>query len=145
MRLVIQRVNKAKVEVAGQVAGEIGRGLLVLVGIGRQDSGSEIDWLVTKLLGLRIFEDEAGKMNLNVLDVKGEVLLVSQFTLYADCRKGRRPGFDQAALPDKAELLFNRFVEKVRGEGLAAPTGVFGAHMQVSLVNDGPVTIQLER
>ena len=145
MRLVIQRVLSAQVEVAGEVIARIGKGLLVLVGIGKNDDGSSIEWLANKTVDLRIFEDENQKMNLGLRDIGGEILLVSQFTLYADCQRGRRPGFDQAALPGIAEKQFNEFVQAVNSLGITAQTGRFGADMKVSLVNDGPVTIILEK
>ncbi len=145
MRLVIQRVKSAQVEVDGKIISSIRTGLLVLAGIGKNDDGSEIDWLANKTTDLRIFEDENGKMNLNLHDISGEILLVSQFTLYADCQKGRRPGFDQAAQPEKAKRLFDQFVLSVNALGFKAQTGIFGADMKVSLINDGPVTIILEK
>jgi len=145
MRLVIQRVESAQVEVAGDLIAKIGKGLLVLVGIGKNDDGSSLEWLANKTVDLRIFEDENQKMNLGLRDVNGEILLVSQFTLYADCQRGRRPGFDQAAQPEIAEKQFNEFVQAVNRLGIKVQTGLFGADMKVSLVNDGPVTIILER
>jgi len=145
MRLVIQRVENAQVEVAEEVIANIGKGLLVLVGIGKNDDGSSIEWLANKTVDLRIFEDENQKMNFSLRDIGGEILLVSQFTLYADCQRGRRPGFDQAALPEIAEKQFNEFVQAVNSIGITAQTGRFGADMKVSLVNDGPVTIILEK
>jgi len=145
MRLVIQRVESAQVEVAGDLIAKIGKGLLVLVGIGKNDDDSSLEWLANKTVDLRIFEDENQKMNLGLRDVNGEILLVSQFTLYADCQRGRRPGFDQAAQPEIAEKQFNEFVQAVNRLGIKVQTGLFGADMKVSLVNDGPVTIILER
>ena len=145
MRLVIQRVLSAQVEVEGELIARIGKGILVLVGIGKNDDGSSIEWLANKTVDLRIFEDENQKMNLGLHDIGGEILLVSQFTLYADCQRGRRPGFDQAALPGIAEKQFNEFVQAVNSLGITAQTGRFGADMKVSLVNDGPVTIILEK
>ena len=145
MRLVIQRVLSAQVEVEGELIARIGKGILVLVGIGKNDDGSSIEWLANKTVNLRIFEDENQKMNLGLRDISGEILLVSQFTLYADCQRGRRPGFDQAALPGIAEKQFNEFVQAVNSLGITAQTGRFGADMKVSLVNDGPVTIILEK
>ena len=145
MRLVLQRVKSAQVEVTGEVIGSIGRGLLVLVGIGKADNSEIINWLANKTIDLRIFEDEHQKMNLGLRDIKGEILLVSQFTLYADCHKGRRPGFDQAARPEIAEVQFEEFVQAVNRLGFNAQTGRFGANMKVSLINDGPVTIILEK
>jgi D-tyrosyl-tRNA(Tyr) deacylase len=144
MRLVIQRVNQSRVEVNGQVTGIIGRGLLVFLGVSKTDTEKEADYLVDKLTGLRIFSDDEGKMNLNVKDAGGALLIVSQFTLYADCRKGRRPSFDLAAPPDKAKALYDYFLTALRQTGIQVETGVFQASMQVHLVNDGPVTIILE-
>jgi len=138
-------VLSAQVEVEGELIARIGKGILVLVGIGKNDDGSSIEWLANKTVNLRIFEDENQKMNLGLRDISGEILLVSQFTLYADCQRGRRPGFDQAALPGIAEKQFNEFVQAVNSLGITAQTGRFGADMKVSLVNDGPVTIILEK
>jgi D-tyrosyl-tRNA(Tyr) deacylase len=139
--MVIQRVKQARVEVDGKVTGEIGNGLLVFLGIAGTDTGKEADYLLDKLIGLRIFADTEGKMNLNLADAAGALLIVSQFTLYADCRKGRRPGFDLAAPPEQARVLYDHFVERARRRGAQVETGVFQASMQVHLVNDGPVTI----
>jgi D-aminoacyl-tRNA deacylase len=144
MRAVIQRVTEARVEVNGEVTGTIGKGLLVLLGVGKGDTEPDADWMLDKILNLRIFEDEAGKMNLSLLDVRGGLLVVSQFTLYGDTKRGRRPGFDQAARPDDARLLYEYFVTRARASGLAIGTGVFQAHMAVSLCNDGPVTLICE-
>lgn len=145
MRVVVQRVCNASVSIDGALRSRIGRGLLLLVGIGRDDTGSDLEWMARKVSGLRIFEDAAGKMNLSVRDAGSALLAVSQFTLYADASRGNRPGFTNAALPDKALGLFDRFVGLLRDEsGLPVETGLFGADMQVSLVNDGPVTILLE-
>ena len=144
MRTVIQRVSRAAVTVDGQVVGAIGRGFLVLVGVTHSDGQPEADWLARKVAGLRIFEDEAGKMNLGLADVGGAVLVVSQFTLYGDARKGRRPDFIQAARPEQAEPLVYYFVAQLRGQGLPVATGRFRAMMQVELVNDGPVTLWLD-
>lgn len=141
MRIVLQRVLAASVEVEGATCGEIGRGLLVLLGVSRTDSEKDIDYLVDKTLGLRIFPDQQGKMNLSVRETGGELLVVSQFTLYGDCRKGRRPSFDQAAPPDLARSLYERFVETAAANGIRVATGIFQADMKVSLVNDGPVTL----
>lgn len=141
MKFVIQRVNEAKVEVEGKITGQIGKGFLVLIGIEENDTQKEADRLVRKLLGLRIFADEAGKMNLSLDDVGGELLLVSQFTLCADCRKGKRPSFTGAAQPDKANELYEYIVEQCRQSGKKTECGIFGADMSVSLVNDGPFTI----
>ncbi len=144
MKALLQRVSSAAVTVEGREVGRIGPGLCVLVGVAAGDSEKDIDYLVSKLVGLRIFADEAGKFNLSLLDVKGEMLLVSQFTLLADTRHGRRPGFTDAAPPEIAEKLFNLFVEKARATGLKVATGRFQAYMQVEIVNDGPVTIMLD-
>ena len=145
MKLVLQRVSSASVEVDGKVVGEIGKGLLVLLGVTHGDDESVIPWLVNKTVEMRIFEDDEGKMNRSLTDIGGEMLVVSQFTLYARCKKGRRPDFIDAAKPEKAERLYEEFVRQVRAMGITVQTGVFGAHMQVGLVNDGPVTIILER
>ena len=146
MRIVLQRVKDASVAVGGERISEIGAGLLLLVGVEGGDGESEADWLAEKIAGLRIFSDEEGKMNLSVRDVGGEILAVSQFTLLADTRKGKRPSFIKAALPEEAEPLFDYFCERLRAAGIASvKTGSFGAMMDVALVNDGPVTIVLER
>jgi len=145
MRIVVQRVSWARVRVGGETVGEIGRGLLLLVGIGRGDGEEEMSWLADKVLGLRIFEDEAGRMARSLCDVGGEILAVPQFTLYGDVRRGRRPSFDRAAPPEEAEPLFRRFVAELKQRGERVEQGVFGAHMEVELANDGPVTIILER
>jgi D-tyrosyl-tRNA(Tyr) deacylase len=144
MRAVIQRVKEAKVEVDREVVGRTGEGLLVLLGVRKEDTEEDVHYLVDKALGLRIFEDEAGKMNLSIRDIKGEILAVSQFTLYGDCRRGRRPSFDEAAAPDMAERLYNLFVERVRRSGIKVETGRFRAIMNVHIVNSGPVTILLD-
>jgi D-tyrosyl-tRNA(Tyr) deacylase len=144
MRAVVQRVSRCKVTVEGRIVGEIGPGLLVLLGIGKTDTEAAADYLAEKITGLRIFEDSAGKMNLSVLDQRGEVLMVSQFTLYGDVRRGKRPSFDAAARPEEARKLYEYFVQKVRATGLRCQTGEFQAMMQVELVNDGPVTIIVE-
>ena len=144
MRAVVTRVKSASVTVEGRVVGEIGGGLLVLLGVGQGDGEAERKKLLEKLPVLRIFEDEAGKMNRSLLDVGGSVLLVSQFTLYANCRHGRRPDFLAAAKPDIAEAEYERFGEDLRGKGIHVETGIFGADMQVASVNDGPVTIILD-
>lgn len=145
MRALLQRVSKASVRVEDKVISQIGKGLVVLLGIGHGDAEEQVVFLAEKIANLRIFEDEQGKTNLSLLDVKGEVIVVSQFTLYADTRKGRRPSFIDAALPDIAEPLVNRFVELLRGHGVPTQTGQFGAHMLVEIHNDGPVTIWLEK
>ncbi len=144
MRLVIQRVREARVEVDGEVVGEIGPGLLVLVGVGRDDGESDAMHWAEKVVNLRIFEDEQGKMNRSLLDVSGGVLAVSQFTLFGDVSKGRRPSFEKAAPPDQAEQLFNHFVAALQKHTPHVSTGRFRAHMQVFLINDGPVTLILE-
>jgi D-tyrosyl-tRNA(Tyr) deacylase len=144
MRAIVQRVSEAAVRVNGQVAGAIGRGLLVLLGIAPTDGEAEAAFLARKIAGLRIFEDEAGKMNLSLGDVQGAVLAVSQFTLYGDLRKGRRPSFTDAAPPEQAEPLYERFCSLLAKEGVPVARGVFQAHMAVALVNDGPVTLWLD-
>jgi len=145
MRALIQRVSKAGVTVEGQTISSIGKGLLILLGVGHGDGDGHVRFLAEKVANLRIFEDERGKTNLSILDVKGEAIVVSQFTLYADTHKGRRPSFIDAALPDVAEPLVNRFAELLRGHGIPTQTGKFGAHMEVEIHNDGPVTIWLEK
>jgi D-tyrosyl-tRNA(Tyr) deacylase len=144
MRLVIQRVDEAQVKVGGEVTGQIGNGLLVFTGISRTDTEKEADYLLDKITGLRIFPDEAGKMNRSIVDAGGSFLIVSQFTLYGDCRKGRRPSFDLAAPPERAKLLYDYFVAAARRTPVPVETGVFQASMQVKLVNNGPVTIIVE-
>ena len=145
MRILIQRVSKANVTVDDKVISQIGKGLVVLLGVGHDDGEQQVAFLAEKTANLRIFEDEQGKTNLSILDVKGEALVVSQFTLYADTRKGRRPSFIDAALPEAAEPLVNRFAELLRAHGIPTQTGQFGAHMLVEIHNDGPVTIWLEK
>jgi D-aminoacyl-tRNA deacylase len=144
MRAVIQRVSRAKVTVAGEITGDIGQGLLVLLGVGRTDTEAGADYLADKIVGLRIFEDDAGKMNRSVAEVGGAVLAVSQFTLYGNVRKGKRPSFDDAARPEMARTLYERFVSRVRASGLRCETGRFQEMMEVELVNDGPVRILLD-
>ncbi|BDC52168.1 D-aminoacyl-tRNA deacylase [Bryobacterales bacterium F-183] len=144
MRAVVQRVREARVEVDGAVTGAIGQGLMILLGVSKEDTEAQAEWLVSKIVGLRIFEDADGKMNRSVADIQGGLLIVSQFTLYGDTRKGKRPSFDQAAPAEKARALYERFVELARGTGLAVGTGIFQADMQVHLVNDGPVTLIVE-
>ncbi len=144
MRAVIQRVTRASVTIEGRVAGEIGAGLLVLLGVSKTDHPESASYLAEKIANLRIFSDEAGKMNLSVLDTAGSALVVSQFTLYGDTRGGRRPSFIQAAPPEEANRLYQEFVKSLRSLGMKVETGVFQAHMQVELVNDGPVTILLD-
>jgi D-tyrosyl-tRNA(Tyr) deacylase len=145
MRVVIQRVNKASVSVDGEVVGAIGTGVVVLVGVTHQDSPAEAEWLASKTARLRIFEDADGRMNTSLLDVEGEALVISQFTLYADARKGRRPSYTDAAPPEVAEPLVERFARALSATGIPVKTGLFGAYMQVEIHNDGPVTITLER
>jgi D-aminoacyl-tRNA deacylase len=144
MRAVVQRVSHAKVSVNGEVTGEIGRGLLILLGVASGDAPADADYLADKIVGLRIFEDSSGKMNLAVTEVGGALLVVSQFTLYGDVRRGKRPSFDGAAAPQAARELYEYFVEKVRAAGLRCETGRFQETMQVELVNEGPVTILLD-
>ncbi|MDI6812055.1 MAG: D-aminoacyl-tRNA deacylase [Desulfitobacteriaceae bacterium] len=144
MRAVVQRVKRASVRVNDVLVGEIGHGLLVFLGVGGEDGESDLAWIVEKIAGLRIFEDEEGKMNLSVEDVGGEILLVSQFTLYGDCRKGKRPSFSSAAPPDMAKELFDQAVALVKQRGIPVATGIFQADMAVELVNDGPVTLLLD-
>ena len=144
MKAVLQRVSEARVDVAGSTVGRIGRGILVLLGVEKGDVERDADWLAEKIAGLRIFEDDAGKMNLSVGDVSGELLVVSQFTLAGNCAKGRRPSFDSAAPPVEANRLYDYFVSRVRALEVPTETGIFQAMMAVSLVNDGPVTFILE-
>ena len=144
MKAIVQRVSSASVSVAGEVLGQIGPGLLVLLGIGREDQDSDLDWMVGKVLHLRCLEDDRGKMNLSVLDTKGEILCISQFTLYGDCRRGNRPGFDRAANPSLALGFYEKFIDKIGKKGVIITTGRFGAKMTVSLVNEGPVTLILD-
>ncbi len=144
MRAVVQRVSRGRVTVAGEVVGQIGSGFVVLLGVSKEDGPEDADYLADKVAGLRVFEDEAGKMNRSILDAGGAVLAISQFTLYGDVRRGRRPGFDRAARPEQAEPLYQRFVERLRGHGLTVETGRFQTHMEVELVNDGPVTILID-
>lgn len=155
MRVIIQRVKSSQVTVNGEIVGKIGRGLNLLVGIADTDTDAELDWMVRKCLELRLFPEEEGGVNKappgearwqkSVQEIGGELLVVSQFTLYGDCRKGRRPSFDRSAAPTIAQQLYNRFVDKLRSSGLRVETGQFGAIMQVSIENDGPVTLLLER
>ena len=144
MRIVLQRVTSASVTVGGEVTGRIGTGYLVRLGVGQGDTEEDCRRLADKLINLRIFSDENGKINLSLADVGGELLIVSQFTLYADCRKGNRPNFIQAGKPDEAERLYNYFADYCRSKGKHVETGIFGADMKVELVNDGPFTIVLE-
>ena len=147
MRVVLQRVTSARVQVDEHTVGEIDKGLLILLGVAREDAEPDASWLAEKVAALRIFQDPEGRMNLSIKETGGSALVVSQFTLMGDCRKGRRPGFDKAAPPDQAEELYERFVELLRAElgpEIEVATGSFGAYMSVSLVNDGPVTLILD-
>ena len=144
MRAVVQRVSRAQVRIGDEVAGNIGPGLLVLLGVSNQDTSADADYLAEKIVGVRIFEDAQGKMNLGLREAGGSVLVVSQFTLYGDVRRGKRPSFDGAAPPEKARTLYEHFVERIRAAGLRCETGRFQEMMQVELVNDGPVTILLD-
>lgn len=144
MRAVVQRVRRASVEVAGQTVGAIDQGLMVLLGVARGDTAQDAAYLADKTAGLRIFEDDAGKMNRSVAEIGGAILVVSQFTLLGDCRKGRRPGFTEAAPPELADTLYADYVATLRSRGIIVATGVFRADMQVTLINDGPVTMLLD-
>ncbi len=144
MRVVLQRVKYAKLSVKDKIISEIDQGLFILLGIGEGDSDSDIDWLVKKIINLRIFEDADSKLNKSLLDIKGKVLLVSQFTLFADCKKGRRPSFDRALKPDQAKDVFDRFLNHLKTQGVEVKSGIFGADMDIELVNYGPVTIFLD-
>ena len=144
MRAVIQRVSEASVEISDAVVGQIGPGLVVLLGVGRDDANADADYLAEKILNLRVFEDDDGKMNLSISETGGSMLVVSQFTLYGDVRRGRRPSYSDAAEPDKANELYEYFVERLRSFGVRVETGVFQAMMKVSLTNEGPVTILLD-
>ena len=144
MRAVVQRVRRGEVRVAGQTIGRIGRGLVVLVGVGQGDTPRAAEWLAEKVVSLRIFDDDEGRMNRSVQETGGAILCVSQFTLYGDCRKGRRPSYDRAASPEMAKSLYESFVAALRGYGVGVETGEFRAMMDVELVNDGPVTLLLD-
>ena len=144
MRGCVQRVTRASVTVDRRIEGQIAAGLLVLLGVDAEDTPEDIDWMVQKVLNLRIFADDADQMNRSLLDVRGELLIVSQFTLFGDCRKGRRPSFTQAAPPEKAEDFYERFIRDMKASGLTVASGTFRADMQVELVNDGPVTLWLD-
>ena len=144
MKVVVQRVSQAEVRVGGEVVGRISRGMLVFVGVGKDDTEEDADYLAQKVMQLRMFEDSDGKMNLSSSETGAQVLVVSQFTLYGDCRKGRRPSFDAAADPQKGEKLYNHFVQELRGQNIKVETGQFRARMDVTLTNDGPVTFIIE-
>lgn len=144
MRVVLQRSKAAQVTVDGEIVGEISKGIVLLVGITHNDTEADVKYLADKIVNLRIFEDENEKMNFSLLDVEGQILSISQFTLYGDCRKGRRPNFMEAAKPDKAEVLYNLFNHKLKEKGVFVATGKFGTMMDVSLINDGPVTLIVE-
>ncbi|MDX8569567.1 D-aminoacyl-tRNA deacylase [Elizabethkingia sp. HX XZB] len=144
MKVVIQRVSESEVVVENQSVGKIGKGFMLLIGIDESDEKQDADWLVQKILNLRVFGDEEGKLNLSILDIKGELLCISQFTLIADYKKGNRPSFIKAAKPDKAIPLFEYFKEEIAKSGLKTESGIFGADMKVSLINDGPVTIVMD-
>lgn len=144
MRAVVQRVSSAEVRVDDKMVGRVGKGLLVYLGVGKEDTVSDIEYMAEKVSGLRIFEDENGKMNLSVKDIEGEILAISQFTLYGDVRKGKRPSFSDSAAPDKGEELYNQFISRIQGIGIRIDKGIFGAHMMVDYINDGPVTILLD-
>ncbi len=144
MRAVVQRVSEASVSVDGEITGEIGKGFVVLLGVGQMDTEKDADYLADKIVNLRVFEDDNQKMNLSLLDKQASLLIVSQFTLYGDCRKGRRPSFDKAARPEQAERLYNYFVQKCRDYGINVQTGKFQAEMTVKIYNDGPVTLLID-
>lgn len=144
MRAVVQRVSRASVTVDGEITGQIEQGFLVLLGVGQNDTQDDVIYLAQKTVGLRVFEDADGKMNLALSDVKGKMLVVSQFTLLGDCRKGRRPSFVNAARPEQADVLYQSFVAEVKGHGIEVATGRFQQHMDVELVNDGPITLLLD-
>ena len=144
MRALLQRVSKASVLVEEERVGEIGHGLVVLLGVHTSDTGADLNWLADKIVNLRVFADSEGKMNKSLADIDGEMLIVSQFTLYGDCRKGRRPGYSEAAPPEKAAAMYEQFISEVNSRGIKTASGRFQAYMQLSLVNDGPVTLMLD-
>jgi D-tyrosyl-tRNA(Tyr) deacylase len=144
MRVMLQRVRNASVEIDSEIISSIKIGLLLFLGIERGDGDKDIDYLVKKVSRLRIFEDEKGKLNLSIMDIKGEILIVSQFTLLADCRKGNRPSFDRAERPERAKELYERFIQGIKNLGIPAKSGIFGASMKIHLINDGPVTIMID-
>lgn len=144
MRAVVQRVSRASVSVDGETIGKIGPGLMVLLGVGLEDSEKDVDYLVDKIVNLRIFQDEHGKMNISLLGIGGEMLVVSQFTLYGDCRKGKRPSYDKAARPETAEAMYEKFNQRCRDYGIKVETGKFQAMMKLDIVNEGPVTLILD-
>lgn len=144
MRAVVQKISRGKVTVNNEVTGEIGKGLLIYLGIGHDDTTEDIKYMVDKISNLRVFEDENEKMNLSVKDISGELLIISQFTIMGDCRRGRRPSFTMAAKPDEATILYEEFIENCKKTGIEVATGVFQAHMSVDYINDGPVTILID-
>lgn len=144
MRAVIQRVKKANVTIDDKIKGKIKKGIMLLLAIGQEDTEKDTKYMLEKTMNLRIFEDENEKMNLSLLDIKGEMLVISQFTLYGDCRKGRRPNFMKSAKPETAEEIYNEFIKKAKGYGIKIQTGEFGANMDIDLINDGPVTILID-
>ena len=144
MRVVIQRVSEASVTIDSEITGQISKGFMILVGICPEDNLEDIQWLIQKIVNLRVFGDEDGKMNLSITDIKGEILLISQFTLFASTKKGNRPSFIQSAKPEIAVPLYEKFIESLKGFGISVSTGIFGADMKVSLTNDGPVTIIID-
>lgn len=144
MRAVVQRVKGARVTVEGSVTGKVSRGLLAYIGVEKDDTDSDVGFIASKITGLRVFEDAEGKLNLDIKDIGGEILCVSQFTLLGDCRKGRRPSFDKAEAPDRAKEIYERLVELLKAAGVKVQTGVFQAHMEVESVNDGPITLLLD-